>query len=187
MPGPRGTNIEQPFLPPEFDDAWRVAVHEAAHAVAGLSLGRGVVEIWTDGETGWCKPRGVTPAVACLCVFVAEWGIDHPGEIPTADDFRRNGDKPDARRVIARLGSADPDLLRAVRFKARRLIDDNWDACCELPLNYSSTAGCRASKLGRSCPGNREPRSLASPLPHASLLSRGRKTICRKPIRVSHD
>jgi hypothetical protein len=112
---------------PSFDEAWRVALHEAAHAVAAVVLGIGLVEVWTDGTVGCCTPRGVPSVVGSLCGYVAEWRIDRPGEIPPPEDFHRNRDKSDVRRAIARLGSDNGALLLAVWIEAKKLIDEHWD------------------------------------------------------------
>jgi hypothetical protein len=112
----------------EFDHAWRVAIHEAAHAVADLVTDVEVVEVWSDGVTGWCRSRAPTNAVSCMAGFASEWHIDRPGRIPAPDDFERNWDKEDVRRAAAYLGTSDGNALRAVWHEARAVVVLHWDA-----------------------------------------------------------
>jgi hypothetical protein len=106
----------------------RVAIHEAAHAVADIVMGVGVIEIWSDGAVGWCRSRGPTNAISCLCGFASEWRLDYPGRIPAADDFQRNWDKTDIRHAAAYLGTNDGNALRAVWAEAKAVVDLYWIA-----------------------------------------------------------
>jgi hypothetical protein len=137
------------------DEAWIVAIHESAHAVFDLQSGAGVVELWTNGEEGRCRPRGPTSASGCLAGFVGEWHIKHPGEVPSLDDFRNQMHLADIRRAAKRLGTDDPDRLLVAWIAAKTVIDDDWDSVVRIATELrkrSRLSGDQAVRLWRGLP-----------------------------------
>ena len=109
-----------------WNEPWLVAIHEASHAVYDLVRGATIIELRSDGRTGWCHAHRPTSAGGCLAGYIAEWAIDRPGELPTADDFRDGMHLDDIRLAAERLGSDDPDRLLECWIEAKRVIDAHW-------------------------------------------------------------
>jgi hypothetical protein len=109
-------------------DAWIIAIHEGGHAVFDLQAGAGVVEVWSDGRQGHCRARGPTSAAGCLAGYVAEWRLTRPGDLPTAADFRDGAHLSDIRMAAARLGTDNPDRLRAAWVEAAEVLGAHWPA-----------------------------------------------------------
>ena len=110
-------------MPPAFDEAWRAYLHEAAHCVVSLELGRAVIAVAVEGETGWFRPRGKATPVALFAGYAAEWRFTHPNETPYPANFARNWDKEDVRRAAERLSFTDGDRLLACWLEAKTMID----------------------------------------------------------------
>ena len=117
-----------------WNEAWLVAIHEAAHAVFDLQSGGGIVELCSNGREGYCRAQRPTSPSGCLAGFVADWTIERPGELPTAQDFRDNMNLTDVMLAAKRLGSDDPAQLFAAWCEAKTVLDAHWPAVKRVAL-----------------------------------------------------